>query len=236
MNVKSEANWSVFRRDFAPGYEDLFESGVNAGYYNVDNVLENLVFRWLAIPWLQSELDKWVTIRNRTLPRADTKKVLPHGIPELMREKPEQFGALDFKIPVPTDLVDRLEAEFAPPDHPVFQLTPPLFHARAGALYASIGSPAITFQTFWDTYRRLLQCFQDWETQDEEMASLISSQRAQKEEVEQDLIPLIEGMNELRQGGQVIGPSQAMDYGDGSDYASFTDDSDDESNESDIYL
>ena len=40
MNVKSEANWSVFRRDFAPGYEDLFESGVNAGYYNVDNVIE----------------------------------------------------------------------------------------------------------------------------------------------------------------------------------------------------
>ena len=31
MNVKSEANWSVFRRDFAPGYEDLFEAGVNAG-------------------------------------------------------------------------------------------------------------------------------------------------------------------------------------------------------------
>jgi hypothetical protein len=23
-NVKSEANWSVFRRDFAPGFEDLF--------------------------------------------------------------------------------------------------------------------------------------------------------------------------------------------------------------------
>ena len=37
-------------------------------------------------------------IRNRTLPRSDTKKVLPHGIPELMREKPEQFGALDFKV------------------------------------------------------------------------------------------------------------------------------------------
>ena len=58
----------------------------------------SLVFCWLAIPWLQSELDKWVTIRNRTRPRSDTKKVLPHGIPELMREKPEQFGAIDFKV------------------------------------------------------------------------------------------------------------------------------------------
>jgi hypothetical protein len=96
----------------------------------------------------------------------------------------------------------------------------------------------ITFQTFWDAYRRLLHCFhQVLETDDEEMASLISSQRAQKE-VEQDLIPLIEGMKELRQGDQVIGPqagpSVQVDDGDGSDYALFTDDSIDESSDSDF--
>ena len=67
-------------------------------YSAILSLLSSLVFRWLAIPWLQSELDKWVIVRNRTLPRANTKKVLPHGIPELMREKPEQFGALDFKV------------------------------------------------------------------------------------------------------------------------------------------
>jgi hypothetical protein len=92
----------------------------------------------------------------------------------------------------------------------------------------------ITFRTFWDTYRQLLHCFlQDLETHDDEaMASLNFSQHAQTqlEEVEHDLIPLIEGMKELRQGDQVIGPSIQVDDGDGSDYASFTDDSDDESN------
>jgi hypothetical protein len=64
------------------------------------------------------------------------------------------------------------------------------------------------------------------------MVSLISSQRTQTEEIEQDLIPLMEGMKELRQGDQVIGPSTD---GDGSDYASFTDDSNEEesTNESD---
>ena len=67
-------------------------------YSPISSLLSSLVFRWLAILWLQSELDKWVIVRNRTLPRANTKKVLPHGIPELMREKPEQFGALDFKV------------------------------------------------------------------------------------------------------------------------------------------
>ena len=58
----------------------------------------SLLFRWLAIPWLQSELDAWVVIRNRTAPRADRKKLLPHGIPELIRQKPEKYSVLDFKV------------------------------------------------------------------------------------------------------------------------------------------
>ena len=67
------------------------------------------------------------------------------------------------------------------------------------------------------------------------MASLVSSQHAQTRDIEQDLIPLIEGMKELRQGDRVIGPS-TTDDGDGSEYASFTDDSNDEStDESDMY-
>jgi hypothetical protein len=39
-NIKSEANWSVFRRDFTPGFETLFDHGVNHGYYNKDDALE----------------------------------------------------------------------------------------------------------------------------------------------------------------------------------------------------
>lgn len=58
----------------------------------------SLVFRWIAIPWLQDEIDKWVLTRNRTAPRADNKKILPHGPPELIRSKPEHYGAVDFKV------------------------------------------------------------------------------------------------------------------------------------------
>jgi hypothetical protein len=39
-NVKSEANWSVWRRDFAPGFEDIFEHGVRRGWYDPNKVLE----------------------------------------------------------------------------------------------------------------------------------------------------------------------------------------------------
>ncbi|KAF9477993.1 hypothetical protein BDN70DRAFT_74912 [Pholiota conissans] len=47
-NVKYEANWSVFRRDFAPGYEDLFESGVVARYYDVVHLMLNQIFPPIA--------------------------------------------------------------------------------------------------------------------------------------------------------------------------------------------
>ena len=39
-NVKLEANWSALRRDFLPGFEDLFEQGVNQGWYDVNKPLE----------------------------------------------------------------------------------------------------------------------------------------------------------------------------------------------------
>lgn len=118
--MKSEANWSVWRRDFAPGFEDVFEHGVRRGWYDPNKVLEkydntipyivisffnSLLFRWIAIPWIQDELDKWVLLRNRTAPRANKHKVLPHGIPAIIRQKPEQFNVLDFKVWRTTDLI-----------------------------------------------------------------------------------------------------------------------------------
>jgi hypothetical protein len=99
------------------------------------------VFRWLAIPWLQAELDRWVLLRNQTAPRRDRNKILPHGIPELIRRKPDQYGSADFQgsikiknlvpcytqVIVPLALFDEIETLYAPPDHPVFELVPPPF-------------------------------------------------------------------------------------------------------------
>jgi hypothetical protein len=39
-NIKSEAGWSVFRSTWAPGFEDLFDHGVNQGWYDVRNTLQ----------------------------------------------------------------------------------------------------------------------------------------------------------------------------------------------------
>ncbi|KAJ6593020.1 hypothetical protein B0H19DRAFT_1055676 [Mycena capillaripes] len=125
-NVKSEANWSVMRGDLAPGLEDLFQLGVDNGWYDVGVPLENLVFRWIAIPFVQIQLDLWVRHRNEMKPRKDK-----------------------HKIPVSPKMLDSLEAQFAPPDHEVFQLTPPEFDHWANIYYNEMGKPVVTHKTFW---------------------------------------------------------------------------------------
>ena len=59
---------------------------------------DRLVFRWLAIPWLQKEADSYVYSTNTSRRRANRRKVLPNGVPDVMFENPESVGALDFKV------------------------------------------------------------------------------------------------------------------------------------------
>ena len=39
-NILSEIKWSVFCRDFSPGFEDILEQGMQSGWYNVNDTLE----------------------------------------------------------------------------------------------------------------------------------------------------------------------------------------------------
>ncbi len=57
-----------------------------------------LLFLWLAVPWLQAELDSWVAQFNSTQRRKDKHKILPQGIPDLVTRKPERYQMLDFKV------------------------------------------------------------------------------------------------------------------------------------------
>jgi len=44
-NIKAEIGWSQFRAQWAPGFEDLFDLGVNSGFYTPSDPLEKYVFR-----------------------------------------------------------------------------------------------------------------------------------------------------------------------------------------------
>ncbi|KAJ7455486.1 hypothetical protein FB451DRAFT_1342284 [Mycena latifolia] len=160
MNVKPEAMWSQFRRQFAPGFEDILDEGINRGLYNINRPLDKLVFRWLAIPWLQREIDAWVKRFNSTTRRADKHKILPHGIPDLIASKPESFATKDYKVVITSELFDEMEETWAKPSDPVFDLTPPSFDKQATSLYAQLGNPEVNIDTFWIAYSQLLNAFE----------------------------------------------------------------------------
>jgi hypothetical protein len=58
----------------------------------------SFVFRWVAIPWLQAEADTYLYNHNTTMRRKNKNKVLPHGIPDIMFDKPRTVGAVDFRV------------------------------------------------------------------------------------------------------------------------------------------
>jgi hypothetical protein len=76
-------------------------------YFNIYTMLETsmtehdrIVFRWLAIPWLQKEADSYVFSHNTSRRWADRHKILPlpNGIPDVMFKYPESVGARDFMV------------------------------------------------------------------------------------------------------------------------------------------
>ena len=275
----SEKQWSIFRRDFSPGFEDILESGVHNGWYDIGDIIEKYVaglirytgsfttsrylFRWLAIPWLQAEIDSWVRFKNRTAPRAVRGKVLPHGIPAVIRAHPTHFGSLDFKVSdVPSlfqmltqlyqqiatsaDVFDEMAEIYAPPDHPVFQLVPPLFGELANKHYAAIGEPIVTSDTFWDIYQNVLECFRH--SPDEELNGILADSDRQETAAQDDGLPVLPDMQPFRNGEPVVVAGKRSQYVGGlvasgstqttiqdeREYADFTssdDDSDDDSDE-----
>lgn len=126
-----------------------------------------LVFLWLALPWLQAELDSFKYQLNHTARRADKNKVLPHGIPVLITEKPQNYNSDCFKVSeklsrslclahsrhctkvlVPDELFDEMKQRWAPLNHPVFNITLSIFDRKAQELYTALGSSDVSSDSF----------------------------------------------------------------------------------------
>ncbi|KAF8996698.1 hypothetical protein BDQ17DRAFT_1249445 [Cyathus striatus] len=159
-NVKPEITWSQLRRRFTPGFEDILERGINEDFYHPDHTIEAMVFRWVFIPWLQSELDGYKDRVNNTAKRADRNKVLPHGVPNDIFENPNEYGVLDFKIPVKIEAIQEARTLFSPPTDPVFELVPNTFSNLTQNIYLRHGSPIITRNNVWDVYLFILNDIQ----------------------------------------------------------------------------
>ncbi|KAG2134218.1 hypothetical protein BD769DRAFT_1385810 [Suillus cothurnatus] len=156
-NVMPEITWSQLRRRFTPGFETYLDHGVESGWYDFDNTLQRLIFRWVFIPWLQRELDGYKDRINNTAKRRDRNKVLPHGVPNLIYNSVHDFGALDFKIVLEPGAIDHVRDTYIDPNHAVFDLVPQEFGDFIQRCYEELGRPLVNRQSAWTIYLDLHQ-------------------------------------------------------------------------------
>ncbi|KZT53393.1 hypothetical protein CALCODRAFT_440209, partial [Calocera cornea HHB12733] len=165
----------------------------------------SLVFYWLFIPYLQSELDCWVHSVNYSSKRHDKNKILPQGRPQLIFEHATRFGTLDFGVKVDPTAIAALQPSYAPHDTPHLELVPLGFAAIAGALYNELGRPEVSWNTIWNVFRTLVWKFQTTRMDDPviqialesewnpHLAALAEAQELE-EEGEPEGVPLKDGM------------------------------------------
>lgn len=94
-----------------------------------------------------------------------------------------------------------MEQEWAPPDDPVFRLVPLTFGEQAAALWVTIGEPEISSLNFWDVYLDLLEAFRALPTDPQLSEAVLMAN-----EGEDNDMPIVPGLRELRYGDNVVGP------------------------------
>ncbi|KAI6152555.1 hypothetical protein BKA82DRAFT_4338062 [Pisolithus tinctorius] len=199
-NIMPEIIWSQLRRRFTPGFETLLDEGLDEGWYDPDNTLQLMVFRWLFIPWLQRELDQYRDRVNNSRKRRDKNKVLPHGIPELIHTCAEDYGALDFKVMVDPKTIEDVRQLYIKADHPVFDLVPHALNAFIDECYIRLGSPSVQRNTIWAIYLDLLSLLQ----QQPDIVPIVEGATSDNEEQNDD-VPLIDGLQDLIENDQYMG-------------------------------
>lgn len=52
-------------------------------------------------------------------------------------------------------MIDNAEHQWAPPADPVFELVPPLCEEHISSIYVQLGSPEVSFLSFWNIYNQV---------------------------------------------------------------------------------
>ncbi|OAX31874.1 hypothetical protein K503DRAFT_809694 [Rhizopogon vinicolor AM-OR11-026] len=107
------------------------------------------------------------------------------------------------KLLVPRELFDEVEAIYAPSEHPVFDLVPPTFEQHAQHVYASLGKPQVSSDSFWNVYQLLLALFQVMEA-DNDLTILLSRGVVKPGD---DDVPVLPNLRDLPGNAGLMGPA-----------------------------
>lgn len=140
---------------------------------------------------------------------------------------------------MPPELLDEVEALYAPPGHSVFELVPPAFNEQVTEHYSAIGQPVVNVDTFWDIYCQLLEMLR--EQSGEQLTDILAThQMTLEQDINDCMMPLLPNMEPFRLGQPLeiggrsnyvggLGSSELADMHDLiPEYADFTDSGDDD--------
>jgi hypothetical protein len=130
---------------------------------------------------------------------------------------------LVLQIEVPEALFDTMEEIYAPPNDEVFELVPPVCAHHITVVYKDIGSPDVNNDTFWGVYSSMHGRFQELadEAMQEAFRDAFEAQYTNSFEAKIDILPDQQPYYNINNDG--------TDH----EYADFTDNEDDDSEEDD---
>ncbi|KAI6117927.1 hypothetical protein F5141DRAFT_1211735 [Pisolithus sp. B1] len=185
-NIKPEIAWSQLCHHFSPGFKLLLNTGVDAGWYDPDNTLQLMVFCW----------------------HCDKRKVLPHGILELIYTCAEDYGALDFKVMVSPAAIKQVQHLYINPNHIIFDLVLHSLNIFIEECYLQLGCPSVGCTSTWNVYCDILDLMQhcmdvpailattkDHVTEDAEEVNLLPSLQDLHETEEANYLQVMKAFN-----------------------------------------
>lgn len=106
------------------------------------------------------------------------------------------------------NVIDDVEAEWAPPDHPIFDLVPEVFRERIDGYLQELGNPVVNAETFWIVYVSILARFvslDDGQVLDPTIQNAVSQHVISEQGVIAEPVAIIPGLRQLRQGDRLVG-------------------------------
>ena len=101
----------------------------------------------------------------------------------------------------------RAEQEWAPPDHPVFDLVPPVFEEFILSVYAMADQPEVNFDDFWQIYKHLLSIAEEHVHFHPEVQAVLLEHGAVHDGGEDQEIPLVHHERVAGYGKEDIPPA-----------------------------
>ena len=160
-NTKIESLWHRYLTEFGRTIMAHLEHAFNNGIYAMNNCLEEFIYMYLWIPFMQVELDNYVKRCDNQKRQKSKINLLPTCAPLFAYNNPSEFGAMNcgYSDPKLMDLVDvRLSSLCLNRD--LTHLFPNRFKESADYVYSMfLGSPVIELQTIDTIYADMLKCF-----------------------------------------------------------------------------